>query len=57
MLSENQPGQSINLLVVVVNYRTADLTIDCLRSLKDEVESLAGTHVVVMDNASGDDSV
>lgn len=57
MLSENQPSQPLNLLVVVLNYRTADLTIDCLRSLKDEVESLSGTHVVVTDNASNDGSV
>jgi N-acetylglucosaminyl-diphospho-decaprenol L-rhamnosyltransferase len=57
MVSENQPNQSINLLVVVLNYRTADLTIDCLRSLRDEVEALAETHVIVTDNASGDGSV
>ena len=47
----------MTLLIVIVNYRTADLTIDCLRSLQDEVGSLDGTRVVVTDNASGDDSV
>lgn len=47
----------MNLLVVVVNYRTADLTIDCLRSLRAEVEGIDGARVVVTDNASGDDSV
>jgi hypothetical protein len=47
---------SMRLLVVIVNYRTADLTIDCLRSLRDEVAGLPGTRVVVTDNASGDDS-
>jgi N-acetylglucosaminyl-diphospho-decaprenol L-rhamnosyltransferase len=46
-----------DLLVVIVNYRTPDLTIDCLRSLVHEVESLPGTRVVVSDNASGDGSV
>jgi len=45
------------LFVVIVNYRTSSLTIDCLRSLVDEVKSLPGTRVVVVDNASGDDSV
>ena len=46
----------MRLLVVIVNYRTADLTIDCLRSLRDEVAALPGVQVVVTDNASGDDS-
>jgi N-acetylglucosaminyl-diphospho-decaprenol L-rhamnosyltransferase len=47
----------MTLLIVIVNYRTADLTLDCLASLQDEVGTVAGTHVVVTDNASGDDSV
>ena len=33
----------MTLLIVIVNYRTADLTIDCLRSLQSEVGSLDGT--------------
>jgi N-acetylglucosaminyl-diphospho-decaprenol L-rhamnosyltransferase len=45
------------LLVVILNYRTPGLTIDCLRSLESEVKSLPGVHVVITDNASGDDSV
>ena len=28
------------LLIVIVNYRTAELTADCLRSLEPEVRSL-----------------
>ena len=48
----------MRLLVVIVNYRTAQLTIDCLRSLAPQVPLLpTGTRVVVTDNASGDDSV
>jgi GT2 family glycosyltransferase len=47
----------MNLLIVIVNYRSADLTLDCLRSLQDEVGTVPGTRVVVTDNASGDDSV
>jgi N-acetylglucosaminyl-diphospho-decaprenol L-rhamnosyltransferase len=47
----------MTLLIVIVNYRTADLTLDCLRSLQDEVGTVARTRVVVTDNASGDDSV
>lgn len=47
----------IPLLVVIVNYRTPALTIDSLRSLVGEVQSLPGTRVVVTDNKSGDGSV
>jgi GT2 family glycosyltransferase len=45
------------LLVVIVNYRTADLVLNCLRSLSDEVDTVPGARAVVVDNASGDDSV
>ena len=48
----------MRLLVVIVNYRTPQLTIDCLRSMATQVPLLpAGTRVVVTDNASGDGSV
>jgi N-acetylglucosaminyl-diphospho-decaprenol L-rhamnosyltransferase len=47
----------MKLLVVIVNYRTAGLTIDCLRSLAPEVAAIPGTRVVITDNLSGDDSV
>jgi N-acetylglucosaminyl-diphospho-decaprenol L-rhamnosyltransferase len=48
----------MKLLVVIVNFRTADLTADCLRSLAPEVAAVPGsTRVVVTDNLSGDDSV
>jgi GT2 family glycosyltransferase len=48
-----------SLLVVIVNYRTAGLVIDCLASLEPEIGSVPGlrVRVVVTDNASGDDSV
>lgn len=47
----------MKLLIVILNYRTPDLTIDCLRSLAPEVPSVPSAHVVIVDNASGDDSV
>lgn len=46
-----------SVLVVIVNYRTADLTIDCLESLIPERQRVPGMRVVVTDNASGDESV
>lgn len=44
------------LLIVVLNYRTPDLTITCLRSLERELGRLPGAEVVVTDNDSGDGS-
>jgi hypothetical protein len=57
MFSEAQPNCSVRLLVVIVNYRTPDLTIASLRSLVGEVRSLPAIRVVVVDNNSGDSSV
>src|SRR5690348_14615888 len=42
------------LLVVILNYKTAHLTINCLRSLQPELARLPSAAVVVVDNASGD---
>jgi GT2 family glycosyltransferase len=44
------------LAVVVVNYRTPALAVDCLRSLAPEVAANPGTRVVVADGGSGDGS-
>lgn len=57
MSDSTQLDSPTRLLVVIVNYRTAGLTIDCLHSLVSEVRSLPGTRVVITDNASGDGSV
>lgn len=43
------------LAVIILNYRTPDLTIGCLGSLAGE--AAPGIQVVIVDNASGDDSV
>ena len=56
-MSNVMPNSLTRLLVVILNYRTPGLTIDCLRSLVGEVQSLPGTRVVVTDNASSDGSV
>jgi GT2 family glycosyltransferase len=49
--------RSRSTAVVIVNYRTAGLVVDCLRSLAVEVEREPGLRVIVVDNAGGDDSV
>jgi GT2 family glycosyltransferase len=45
-----------DLLIVIVNYRTAALVADCLRSLAPERAALPGTRVVVVDGGSADGS-
>ena len=46
----------MNLAIIIVNYRTPKLVIDCLYSLQSEVK-IGRDRVVVVDNASGDNSV
>ena len=45
---------TLDLAVIILNYRTAELTKDCLASMEAEIEP--GISVVVVDNASGDGS-
>jgi GT2 family glycosyltransferase len=45
------PGR---VLIVIVNYKTARLTGNCLRSLEPERRDLPGLRVAVVENASGD---
>ena len=46
----------MKLLIVIVNYKTPQLAIDCLQSLDHELTTVPGTRVIVTDNASGDGS-
>ena len=50
-------GYSCSLAVVVLNYRTPDVTVDCLKTLAPEAVADPGVRVILVDNASGDDSV
>lgn len=43
--------------IVVVNYRTAGLVIECLRSIANQFSDLLRVHVIVVDNASGGASI
>lgn len=48
----------MRLLIVIVNYRTPGLTVDCLRSIEPQVRAMNGdAKVVLTDNLSPDDSV
>ena len=51
--------RSFDVAVVIVTYRTAELTIACLRSVQEERQASKEITVraVVVDNASGDAAV
>ncbi|AFY77766.1 putative glycosyltransferase [Pleurocapsa sp. PCC 7327] len=57
MLPQNHLNNEKKVLIVIVNYRTPTLTIDCLHSLANEVESLPNLSAIVVDNDSGDGSI
>jgi GT2 family glycosyltransferase len=44
------------LSIIIVNFRTPALTVDCLRSLASEVPTVAAARVYIVENGSGDDS-
>ncbi len=47
----------MSLAIIIINFRTPAVTIDCLQSLAPQIDDLPGSHVFLIDNASGDDSV
>ena len=55
MLKTDLPTGS--LWIIIVNYRTADLVVDCLRSIAAQLSELAKCQTLVIDNCSGDRSL
>lgn len=49
-------SDTAQILVSVINYRTAELTIQCVQSVLDDMQGIEG-RVVIVDNASNDGSV
>ena len=47
----------MSLGIVIVNYRTPQVTLNSLTSVAAQVQDVPDTRVVLVDNASGDDSV
>lgn len=47
----------MQIAIAIVNFRTPDLVIACLESVKPERAALPGLKAVVVDNLSGDNSV
>ena len=46
----------MKLLVVILNYRVTELTVDCLRSLADRIGGVPGARVAVLENGTGGDA-
>ena len=49
-------GQVPSVFVSIVNFRTGQLTVQCLASLAADVSCLGSGRVIVVDNCSEDDS-
>ncbi len=47
---------TMKLLVIILNYRVTDLTIDCLKSIEPEIASVPGMRVAVCENGTGGDA-
>lgn len=56
MIDQKDSEKLTKLLVVILNYRTPKLTIDCLHYLVDEISTFPQSRVVIGDNDSGDGS-
>ena len=52
-----EQNTELDTLIVTVNYKTSVLVTELITSLIDELYNLGKTHMVIVDNASGDDSV
>jgi len=46
----------MKLLVVILNYRVTDLTIECLKSIVPEIPRVSGVKVAVCENGTGGDA-
>src|SRR4030095_15275575 len=53
-VSEQQEASPVRVLVVIVNYKSAALTIACLRSIEPEIGKDQWIRVVVVENGSGE---
>ncbi|MDJ0601647.1 MAG: glycosyltransferase family 2 protein [Crocosphaera sp.] len=56
MMTSDKKSPSPEILIVIVNYKTPELTIDCLKSLTQEIPLFPDLNVTVVDNDSQDGS-
>ncbi len=50
-------NKNIETLIATVNYKTSRLVTDLILSLTEEIKNIGSTHMVIVDNNSGDDSI
>lgn len=50
------PAASVSVATVIVNYRTSDLAIECLRALAGQRDETPGLKAIIVDNRSDDGS-
>jgi GT2 family glycosyltransferase len=55
-IAETASSSEALLAVIIVNFRTPDMTIDCLRSIEPEIVENSRIRVCVVENGSGDES-
>ena len=55
-MSDLKP-QNLDLLIVIVCYKAADLTINCLRSLSGQIYDVPDAKGAVCENGTGPESV
>jgi N-acetylglucosaminyl-diphospho-decaprenol L-rhamnosyltransferase len=55
-VSDAAPVSGSNVVVVVVNYRTPELTMRCLAALSGERQAVPALRAIVVDGGSGDNS-
>lgn len=48
---------AMKLLVIILNYRVTDLTIECLQSLAGRIDRVAGARVAICENGTGGDAL
>ena len=46
----------LDITIIIVSYNTRDMTVDCIRSVRDQVFAVR-VEIIVLDNASTDGSV
>ena len=44
----------MKLMIVIVNYKVTDMTIECLRSLSPKIASVQGARVTICENGTGE---
>ncbi|QDU34540.1 Rhamnosyltransferase WbbL [Poriferisphaera corsica] len=47
-------SETIKLLIVIVNYRATDLTLNCLKSISTQIDDVSGVRVAICENGTSE---